>query len=247
MSDATEIPLRGEPDGPSAQGADRAPRGAGAGAKPRQRRPPEAGPRPRARRSGSEEVRARALPTPVGAADTEAFADERLHFVQIMVAPLLHQRLEDVSYALQVSYPHLRHQKTILGALTWRFVRPEDPEAMRELGATLDAYLASDLSDLPAKTKVGAHLAFSLKHRLDGAALALRRTNRAASTKTLLSALIWANVDPERQGELVELLGAYYELARPRPTSLEHAPNAAAQPESGADGRGSAELAAVPA
>jgi len=44
---------------------------------------------------------------------------------------------------------------------------------------------------VPAEVKIGAHLPFSLKYRLDGAALALRRTRRDASAKTLLSALVW--------------------------------------------------------
>ena len=64
-----------------------------------------------------------------------------------------------------------------------------------------------------------AHLPFSLKYTLDGAALALRRTRRDASAKTLLSALIWRHVNPTDVGALIELLAEYYDVAR-RPLPL---------------------------
>jgi len=147
-------------------------------------------------------------------------ADEPTTFLQIMVPGELHQRLADVSYALAPDHRKLRHQKTILGALVWRYVRPDDPEALRDLGAALDGYLATDIAEAPTEIKAGAHLPFSLKHRVDGAALALRRTRRDASAKTLLSALIWRHVDRNDLVPLVELLGAYYDVVRPRPIPL---------------------------
>jgi hypothetical protein len=147
-------------------------------------------------------------------------ADEPTTFLQIMVSGELHERLADVSHALAVEHGKLRHHKTILGALVWRYVDPGDPSALRELGAALDAYLATDLAEAPAEIKVGAHLPFSLKHRVDGAALALRRTRRDASAKTLLNALVWRRVDPQDLGPLVELLGAYHNVMRPRPIPL---------------------------
>jgi hypothetical protein len=147
-------------------------------------------------------------------------ADEPTTFLQIMVPGELHQRLADVSYALAPDHRKLRHHKTILGALVWRYVRPDDPEALRHLGAALDAYLATDIAEAPAEIKAGAHLPFSLKHRVDGAALVLRRTRRDASGKTLLSALIWRHVDRNDVAPLVELLHAYYDVVRPRPIPL---------------------------
>ena len=147
-------------------------------------------------------------------------ADEPTTFLQIMVPGELHERLTDVSYALAVEHRKLRHHRTILGALVWRYVDPDAPESLRELGGALDAYLATDLAEAPAEIKVGAHLPFSLKHRVDGAALALRRTRRDASAKSLLSALVWSRVDPQDLGSLVELLGAYYDVVRPRPIPL---------------------------
>ena len=91
---------------------------------------------------------------------------------------------------------------------------------MRDLGEALDAYLATDLAEAPAEIKVGAHLPFPLKYKLDGAALALRRTRRDASAKTLLSALVWRHVDPANVGSLIELLAAYHDVVRPRPIPL---------------------------
>jgi hypothetical protein len=146
--------------------------------------------------------------------------DEPPTFLQIMVPGELQERLADVSYVLAAEHRELRHHKTILGALLWRYIEPDNPERLRQLGATLDAYLETDLGQAPAEIKVGAHLPFSLKYKLDGAALALRRTRRAASAKTLLSALIWRHVDTDGGQRLVELLAAYHEASRPKPLPL---------------------------
>lgn len=147
-------------------------------------------------------------------------ADEPSVFVQIMVPGELHERLADTSHALGAEHRKLRHQKTILGALVWRYIQPDDAERLRELGAWLDAYLKTDIAEAPDEIKVGAHLPFSLKYRLDGAALALRRTRRAASAKTLLSAVVWRHVDAAEIAELVELLAAYREISLPEPRPL---------------------------
>jgi hypothetical protein len=147
-------------------------------------------------------------------------ADEATTFLQIMVPGELQERLADLSHLLAADHRKLRHHKTILGALLWRYVEPDDPERLRQLGAMLDVYLETDLSEAPAEIKVGAHVPFSLKYKLDGAALALRRTRRAASAKTLLSALIWWYVEAAKAQELLELLVAYYEASRPKPLPL---------------------------
>ena len=121
-----------------------------------------------------------------------------------MVPGELHERLADVSHRLAAEHHKLRHQKTIIGALLWRHVDPDDPERLSRLGETLDAYLQTELAD-PSEIKVGANVPFSLKYKLDGAALALRRTRRAASAKTLLSALLWRHVQRDDLVALVEL------------------------------------------
>ncbi len=159
-------------------------------------------------------------PAPKSPETVVGLADEPTIFVQIMVPGELQERLADASHALAAEHRKLRHHKTILGALLWRYVEPDDPELLWQLGVLLDAYLETDLSEAPAEIKVGAHLPFSLKYKLEGAALALRRTRRAASAKTLLSALIWRYVDAARAEELAELLAAYRDAARPRPLSL---------------------------
>jgi hypothetical protein len=160
---------------------------------------------------------------PKGAATSRpgvSLADEPTIFVQAMLAGELHQRLADASHVLAAEHWKLRKYKTILGALLWRYVRPDDPESVRELGAALDGFLATDIAEAPAEIKAGAHLPFSLKYSLDGAALALRRTRRDASAKTLLSALIWRYVKPGDTGPLAELLREYDEVSRPRPAPL---------------------------
>jgi hypothetical protein len=122
---------------------------------------------------------------------------------------------------LAAEHRKLRHHKTIIGALVWRYVDPDDSQCLRALGQTLDAYLQVELAEVPAEIKIGAHLPFSLKYKLDGAALALRRTRRAASAKTLLSALIWRHVERDALAGLVELLSAYHEALQPTPTPLD--------------------------
>jgi hypothetical protein len=157
---------------------------------------------------------------PVIARPEVPLADEPAIFVQIMVPGELHERLADVSHALAAEHRKLRHHKTILGALIWRYVDPGDPALLRELGTALDAYLAGEIAEAPAEIKVGATLPFSLKYRLDGAALALRRTRRAASAKTVLSALLLRHVKTGDLDDLVELLSAYREASTPTPTAL---------------------------
>lgn len=186
-------------------------------AKPRRR----ASPRKPARQP-AQSLPASVPPTPVVAVDRPAvpLADEAAIFVQIMVPGELHERLGDVSHALAAEHRKLRHHKTILGALIWRYIDPDDPVLLRELGAALDEYLAGEIAEAPAEVKVGATLPFSLKYRLDGAALALRRTRRLASAKTLLSALLWHHVRRDDLGDLIALLSAYREASAPTPTAL---------------------------
>lgn len=154
-------------------------------------------------------------------------ADEPTAFVQIMVPGELQERLADVSHALSLTHPKLRHQKAILGALVWSHVDPEDTASLTELGHTLDQFLGTAAAEVPAESKVAAHMPFSLKWRLDGAVIKLRRTRRAATAKALLSALIWRYVDSNETDVLVPLLEAYREAIKPRPMPLEGAPAAA--------------------
>ena len=149
-----------------------------------------------------------------------ALGDEPTIFVQAMLVGEVHQRLADASHAIAADHWKLRKYKTILGALLWRYVRPDDPDSLRELGGALDAFLATDAAEAPAEIKAGAHLPFSLKYSLDGAALTLRRTRRDASAKTLISALIWRYVDPAEPAPLAELLQRYDEVSRRQPAPL---------------------------
>ncbi len=168
-----------------------------------------------------QEITRPATPTPSAlSAPSRSLADEPTTFVQIMAPGELHERLLDVSHKLAAEHRKLRHQKTILAALVWRYVDPDDPDRIRALGAVLDAYLQTEIAEAPAEIKLGAHLPFSLKYRLDGAALALRRTRRDASAKTLLSALIWHHAHTEDLDTLIDLLTAYHDASRPTPVPL---------------------------
>jgi hypothetical protein len=73
---------------------------------------------------------------------------------------------------------------------------------------------------LPSGIKAGALLPFGLKYNLDGVVLALRRTRRAASAKTVLGALIWRYVDPQDIADMAELLLEHDEVSRPTPTPM---------------------------
>ena len=148
-------------------------------------------------------------------------ADEPTAFVQIMVPGELQERLADVTHALSLTNPKVRHQKTILGALVWAYVDPDDPASLNRLGHTLDQYLDTDAAEVPAESKVAAHMPFSLKWRLDGAVIRLRRTRRAATAKALLGALIWRYVDTDRTDALIPLLQDYRDATKPCPMPLE--------------------------
>lgn len=213
LTDATDI---AEADDQAAQ--SQAPR-------PRAARPTR---KPRAPRTTPELVSAEADTESVGESKSAGerrvsipLADEPTAFVQIMVPGELQERLADVSHALSLTHPKLRHQKTILGALVWAHVDPEDIASLTELGDTLDQFLDTDTAEVPTESKVAAHMPFSLKWRLDGAVIKLRRTRRAATAKALLSALVWRYVDSSETGALVPLLEAYRDAIKPRPMALE--------------------------
>jgi hypothetical protein len=146
--------------------------------------------------------------------------DEPTRFVQVMVAGEVHERLTQATFDLALEHPKLRHQKTVLGAVLWRHVDHLSPDRVRDAGVLLDAFADGPFADAPTPIKVGAHVPFSLKRRLDGTVLALRRTHRDASAKALLSALVLEHVDTADAPSLralVELLVAYHaELNPPR-------------------------------
>ena len=144
-------------------------------------------------------------------------ANERTTFVQFMVPGELQVRLADMTHALALEHRKLQHQKTILGALVWRYVDPDDLQSLSRLSELLDEFLAGELAEAAAEHKVGAHLPYALKYRIDGVVLKLRRTRRAATTKAVMSALIWRYVDPADPDGLVELLTEYRAQLQPRP------------------------------
>jgi hypothetical protein len=144
-------------------------------------------------------------------------ANETTTFVQFMVPDALQARLADMTYALALEHRKLQHQKTILGALVWRYVDPDDVQSLARLSELLDEFLGGELAEAAAERKVAAHLPYSLKYRVDGVVLKLRRTRRAATAKAVMSALIWRYVNPADPEGLVELLGEYRAQLQPRP------------------------------
>jgi len=163
------------------------------------------------------------VPTPPVRRLAVPLADEPTAFVQFMIAGELQERLADASHLLALEHRKLRHQKTILGALVWSHVDPDDASSLNDLGLSLDRFLETDAAEAPTETKVAAHLPYSLKWSLDGALLKLRRTRRAATAKAMLSALVWRYVDPLQLQNLIPTLEAYQEAVRPRPLPLEEA------------------------
>jgi hypothetical protein len=213
LIDATDVPPREELNGDRSSVV----------APPRTSDAPAIGPRRTATNRPNARPRASTRPIvlPSSSGPARSLADEPTTFVQIMAPGELHERLLDVSHKLAAEHRKLRHQKTILAALVWRYVDPDDPHRIRELGAVLDAYLQTEIAEAPTEIKLGAHLPFSLKYRLDGAALALRRTRRSASAKTLLSALIWQYARTEDLEALIHLLTDYHAASRPTPLPLD--------------------------
>jgi hypothetical protein len=133
-----------------------------------------------------------------------------------MVAGELRDRLARASFELESAHPRLRRQKTIIAALIWRYVTPEDRDALAGLSALLDRFEDDDVVEVPGQVKVGANIPASLKRRLDGAVLALRSRHRRVSGKSILSALVARHVDPADVSCLGELLVDYDAAARPR-------------------------------
>ena len=150
------------------------------------------------------------------APDAVPLADELTEFVQFMAAGELQHRLARASLALKRTHPRLRHQKTIIGALVWRYVDVEDPDLKLQLGELLDEFEDDDLAQVPGQVKVGANIPQSLKWRLDAAAVDLQTRHRRASAKGILSALIARHVDPADLDGLIELLEDYDRALRPR-------------------------------
>jgi hypothetical protein len=79
-----------------------------------------------------------------------------------------------MSFELEPAHPRLRHQKTIIAALIWRYVDAEDADALADLSGLLEEFEDDELVDVPGQVKVGANIGTSLKRRPDGAALSLR-------------------------------------------------------------------------
>jgi len=208
LVDATEVPgsSRGEDPDPAAASRPRPTH------RPRPKRASTARSAPRGPSTERPAARATRAGVPL--------ADEPTTFVQVLVPGEVQERLADASHALALEHRKLRHHKTILGALIFSHVDPQDAASLHELGVTLDGFLAGDVAEAPTEVKIAAHLPYSLKWNLDGALLRLRRTRRAATAKAMLSALVWRYVDPERLGELIPLLEAYQEAVKPRPLAL---------------------------
>jgi hypothetical protein len=182
--------------------------------------------KPRAPRRAPAPIATEVVSEGVGEGPVVPLADEPTAFVQIMVPGELQERLADVTHVLSLTNPKVRHQKTILGALVWAYVDPDDPASLNRLGHTLDQYLDTDAAEVPAESKVAAHMPFSLKWRLDGAVIRLRRTRRAATAKALLAALIWRYVDTDQTDALIPLLRDYRDATKPRPMPLDDVPAA---------------------
>ncbi len=154
-------------------------------------------------------------------------AHEPTRFLQIMVAGELRDRLARASFELEPTHPRLRHQKTIIAALIWRYVDPQNAEELLALTALLDDFEGDDIADVPGEVKVGATIPASLKRRLDGTALTLRTRHRRVSAKSILSALVARHVDPADLSKLIELLEDYDDAFRPRRKAVSDSERAA--------------------
>ena len=209
LVDPTTVPVRGDEGAPEpVQVPSAVSVASGPGA-------PEGPSRPR-RARGKRVSTARQPASAEPSRPSVPLADEPTRFLQIMVAGELRDRLARASFQLEPAHPRLHHQKTIIAALIWRYVKPDDAEPLAELSTLLDQFENDDLVDVPGQVKVGANVPASLKRRLDGAVLALRSRHRRVSGKSILSALVARYVDPVDVTELGELLVNYEAAARPR-------------------------------
>lgn len=214
LVDATDVVVD---DGQAPQTHRGAPASQRADAASAERARRAAPPKPRQRRSApARRAAAPVQPMPQQLAGEEEFV------VNVRVPGEVHAQLENVSLTLAGSRDRavrrLRLHKTILGALVWRHVHPDDSDALHRLGELLDAYEDTELGDAPGDKRLSVWLPFPLKHAVDQAAASLRqRTGRRASAKVLLSALVWRYARGDQLDSLLEDLRAYSaQLAPPR-------------------------------
>lgn len=148
-----------------------------------------------------------------------ALRDQLPEFVQILAPGELHDQLLHACMDLRDLQPRLAHQKTVIGALLWRYVDHDDQERLAELGVLLNAWEQDPLSQTPATTKIGVHVPAALKRRLDRSALIMRRTHgrRLASAKAIISALVWRHSTTGALPDLEQLLISYHDALRPAP------------------------------
>jgi len=143
-------------------------------------------------------------------------SEERLVHLQADVPEEALRRVKTVSFELADVHAHLSRHQTILGALVWAHVDHADQGRLDELADLIDAYRFSPWHGLPEPRRLSGRMPASLKRRVEGTVLALEHTQRDASAKLLVAALVWRHVvsshdDQAGFARLIDTLGGYHQ------------------------------------
>jgi len=157
---------------------------------------------------------------PLGENDVDVAAvpaDLERAFVQILVPPELAVRIGRASHHLKLEVYKARFQQTIMGALIDQSIPdPGDPVVVSAMAALIARWRQDPLSERRASRRLGWHLPLPISNRVDGVVLSLKEQHYRLrpSATSLLSALIWFDLDPdspEGQAALRELVVPYYD------------------------------------
>ena len=143
--------------------------------------------------------------------------DQECAFVQILAPPELAVRIGRGSHYLKLEIYKTRFQQTIMGALLDRSIPdPSDPTVVSTMAALIARWRQDPLSERRATRRLGWHLPLPISTRLDQLVLNLKAQHYRLrpSATSLMSALIWFELDPDSgqgQAALRELVVPHYD------------------------------------
>ncbi len=175
---------------------------------------PLAAARPAAPHDGSQNGSSTAEHTP---AEVPLSTDLPREFVQILGTPELAVRLGRAAHHLKLELYKARYQQTIMGALIERNIPdPDDPAVIAAMASILARWRQEPLSERRGSRRLGWQLPLEISNRLDQLLLNLKEQHYRLrpSATSLLSALIWFELDPDTpagQQTLRQLVTPYHQ------------------------------------
>ncbi|MGB0098171.1 MAG: hypothetical protein WBP81_37240 [Solirubrobacteraceae bacterium] len=143
--------------------------------------------------------------------------DQERAFVQILAPPELAVRIGRASHYLKLEVHKTRFQQTVMGAIIDRSIPdPDDPAVISAMATAIARWRQDPLSEKRASRRLGWRLPLEISARLDQLLLNLKEQHYRLrpSATSLISALIWLELDPDSasgQAALRELVLPYYD------------------------------------